>query len=89
MANVVINGATIDADDPCALYAALNTVLQHRMAGEAVEELTIQSPLTRETVRFSAIGIADFKRHLSDLAAACRRKRGLRSRGAMRMTHIY
>lgn len=82
MTTVSIAGIDIDQDDPCALYAALYGVYLKRLAGQEVEELTIQSPLTRETVKYSSISLAAFEDHLASLKAACERKRGRRSRFA-------
>ncbi|MBS1164157.1 MAG: hypothetical protein H6R00_182 [Proteobacteria bacterium] len=82
MTTVNIAGVDVDQDDPCALYAALYGVYLKRLAGQEVEELTIQSPLTRETVKYSAISLDAFEDRLSTLKAACERKRGRRSRFA-------
>lgn len=82
MTTVTIAGTDVDQDDPCALYAALYGVYLKRLAGQEVEELTIQSPLTRETMKISAISLGAFEAHLETLKAACERKRGRRSRFA-------
>lgn len=82
---VKINGVDIDAADPCALYWALYQAKIKRAAGEQVEEFSIQSPVTRETVRFSPASMADVDRELKLLKAACELKQtGRRQRFAMR-----
>lgn len=82
MTTVAIAGADVDVGDPCALYAALYGVYLKRLAGQEVEELTIQSPMTRESVKYSTISLEAFEAHLSVLKAACERKRGRRTRFA-------
>lgn len=76
MTTVNIAGIDVDQDDPCALYAALYGVYLKRLAGQEVEELTIQSPLTRETVKYATISLEAFEVRLATLKAACERKRG-------------
>lgn len=88
MANVTINGVSVDQDDLCALYQALYAVKLRIMAGEQVEELSVMSPVTRETVRFSAANAKALDAELTRLAAACSLKSGMRSRFAKRMTFI-
>ena len=51
---VLINGAMVDINDPCALYRALFAYRMKLATGSAVEEFEIQSPLTRRRTKFSA-----------------------------------
>ncbi len=86
MATVKINGALIDGDDPCALYQALYAVKLQILSGERVEEMSIQSPVTREMVRFSPTSMAALDRELERLSAACTLKTsGKRARFAKRI----
>lgn len=88
MTTVTIAGIEVDQDDPCALHAALYGVYLRRLAGQEVEELTIQSPLTRESVKYSTISIEAFEARLATLKVACKRKRGIRSHYAATIRHI-
>lgn len=83
---VTINGVSVDDGDPCALYQALYAVKLRFAAGESVEELTIQSPVTRETVRFSPANIKVLDAELMLLATACQAKQGKRTRFAKAMS---
>lgn len=74
MTMVTVNGAPVDTDDPCALYHALFAVKLKMLAGEQVSEFSIQSPVTRETVIFSAANREALDRELTWLAAACQQK---------------
>lgn len=85
MTTVTINGSTVDQDDPCALYQALYAVKLRLLAGEAVEELSIQSPVTRETVVYSAANLKALDAELMRLSAACSAKSGRRTRFAKGM----
>lgn len=82
MATVKIDGTTVDADDPCALYQALYAIKLKRLSGEAVEEGEIASPVTRRRMRYATTSISDLDAELSRLAAACDAKNGKRRRGA-------
>lgn len=75
MATVTINGAAVDADDPCAMWQALYAVKLKMIAGEIVQEMTLQSPVTRETVIFSPGKLASLDQELNRLQAACQAKR--------------
>lgn len=82
---VKINGASVDADDPCALWQALYAVKLKRIAGEAVEEGEIASPVTRRRMRYGSVPLAELDAELDRLAAACDLKNGKRRRFAARM----
>lgn len=82
MANVTIDGASVDMDDPCALFQALYAVKLKRIAGEAVEEGEIASPVTRRRMRYATVSLADLDAELIRLGAACDAKSGRRRRGA-------
>lgn len=71
MALIKINGAEIDAEDPCALYQALYAVKLRMMAGDQVEEMSIQSPVTRESVIFSPGNLSALDKELVRLSEAC------------------
>jgi hypothetical protein len=71
MSTVTINGAVIDVDDPCALYQALYAVKLKILAGEHVEEISLQSPVSREMMRVSAANMGQLDKELMRLSAAC------------------
>lgn len=82
MPNIItLNGASVDAADPCALYQALYATKMRMIAGEQVEEMSIQSPVTRETVRFSPSNMKALDAELVRLGEACRIKNGGRRTG--------
>lgn len=74
MTDIVIGGVTVDIDDPCALYQALYSVKLQMLSGEQVEELSIQSPVSRELVRFSPANMTALDAELMKLSAACTAK---------------
>jgi hypothetical protein len=74
MTTVPIGGVPIDMDDPCALYQALYAVKLKILSGEHVEEISIQSPVSREMMRVSTANIAQLDKELMLLAAACQAK---------------
>jgi hypothetical protein len=80
MTPIKINGAIVDQDDPCAMQRALEAVRLRLLAGEAVEELSIQSPVTRETVRFSAGNLAGLDAEIKRFGTACELLNGVRVR---------
>jgi len=82
MATVKIDGATVDMDDPCALYQALYAIKLKRIAGESIEEGEIASPVTRRRMRYATVSLSDLDAELSRLASACDAKSGKRRRGA-------
>lgn len=71
MVMVKINGANVDAEDPCALYQALYATKLRMLAGEQVGEMSLQSPVTRETVVFSPGSMSALDRELVRLSEAC------------------
>lgn len=71
MATVTINGTAVDADDPCALYQALYAVKLKMISTEIVTEMSIQSPVTRETVTFAPGKMEELDKELMRLSAAC------------------
>lgn len=78
---ITIGGLTVDQDDPCALKTALEAVRLKLVAGEQVEELSIQSPVTRETVRFSPGKLSALDAEIQRLDRACRVRNGECRRG--------
>lgn len=79
---VTIGGASVDADDPCALYQALYNAKLKMLAGDRLEEVEVQSPATRRRIRVAATNMAAIDAELLKLAAACSAKSGSRSRFA-------
>lgn len=73
---VTINQIPVDADDPCAMKAALELVRIRMVAGEQVEEFSIQSPVNRETIRFTPGNIKLLDQEIERLDRACRIKNG-------------
>lgn len=71
MSTVTINGVAVDMADPCALYQALYAVKLKILAGEHVEEIMLQSPVSREMMRVSATNMAQLDKELTRLAGAC------------------
>lgn len=71
---VTINGAPVDTDDPCALYQALYAVKIKILAGEQIEEISLQSPVSREMMRVSKANMAQLDKELMRLSAACTEK---------------
>lgn len=79
MTNVIkLAGISVDADDPCALKSVLEVVRLKMAAGEVTEEYSIQSPITRETVRFSPASLKVLDQEIDRLDRACRIKQGKR-----------
>lgn len=75
MPNMIsIGGASVDADDPCALYQALYATKIKLISGEMVDEYSIQSPVTRDSVTFSPSNLRALDAELVRLAAACQEK---------------
>lgn len=75
MTMVTINGSSVDADDPCALYQALYVVKFKILTGEYVEETEVRSPVTLNRIRIAAANLKAIERELGDLKDACMRKR--------------
>lgn len=89
MPNMIsIGGAPVDADDPCALYQALYATKLKLISGEMVGEYSIQSPVTRDSVTFSAGNLRALEAELVRLGAACEKKTTGRRPGR-RWTHRY
>lgn len=82
MTPIKLAGATVDADDPCALYQALYAAKLKLLAGERVEETEVRSPVTQQRVRVAVGNIAALDAELMRLAAACSARQGRRSRFA-------
>lgn len=70
-APLIINGVPVDPDDPCALYQALYAAKLKLLALEHVEEVEIQSPLTRRRLKLAPGNLAALNAELADLARAC------------------
>lgn len=74
---VKINGATVDLDDPCAMATALRAVRMKRIAGEAVEESEIQSPVMKQRVKLASTSLTDLDQEIARLDRACAAKGGV------------
>lgn len=75
MTNTVkIGGMIVDAEDPCALYAALYTAKLKRVAGEQIEESEIRSPVMQQRIRIASSSLDDIEKELARLQAACQAK---------------
>lgn len=85
---ITLNGAQVDETDPCALWTALYAIKLKLVAGENVEETHIQSPVSKEMVRFSPGNLGALNLELQRLQAACDLKtNGKRARFAGRFRH--
>jgi hypothetical protein len=83
---VKIGAALVDADDPCALYAALYAVRVQRLAGGQIEESEIRSPIMHQRIKLASSSVADIDAELARLSAACELKtNGRRTRYAKRI----
>ncbi len=90
MANLTINGQTVDGDDPCALYQALYALKIQMLAGESVTEIEVQDPVSQRRTVFNKTSQTDLDGELLKLATACTRKTtGRPGRFAKRFTRIY
>lgn len=74
MATIVLGGATVDMDDPCALYQALYAAKLKLLAGERVEETEIRSPVSQNRIRVSIANMAAIDAELQRLSVACTAK---------------
>lgn len=75
---IKLAGVSVDAADPCALKAVLEVVRLKMVAGEVTEEYSIQSPVTRETVRFSPGNLKALEMEIDRLTRACLIRNGKR-----------
>lgn len=82
---VMIGGASVDAEDPCALYQALYSAKLQLLAGERIEETEVRSPVTQRRLRVAVTNIAAIDDELRRLSAACEAKHGRRTRFAKRI----
>ena len=76
--NITIGGATVDADDPCALYKALNNIRLKMLAGESVSEIQIQDFNSSRRTRYSSF-VNDrraLEQELAHLADLCQQSKG-------------
>ena len=71
-----IGGIAVDSSDPCQMKSALELLRLRFISGEQVEELSIQSPTTRETVIFSKANLASLDAEIARYSDACLRKCG-------------
>jgi hypothetical protein len=89
MANMVtIDGHSVDAEDPCALYQALYAVKLKLLAGDRVEEIEIRSPVNQRRLRVAAGNIKALDAELMRVASACSAKNGRRVRYAKRIRFV-
>lgn len=83
MTTVKIGAQTVNIDDPCALYNALYAVKLNRLAGQAVEETMVKSPVTQRQIKVASVSMADLEAELAVLKSACERKNGRAARRAI------
>ena len=76
--NVKIAGATVDADDPCAVYAALVKVRLRLIAGESVNDIWLQDFNGQRRTRFSNASIADLDKEIARQKDLCEQSTGSR-----------
>ncbi|WP_137136566.1 hypothetical protein [Rhizobium sp. FKY42] len=82
MANMQkIGGAPVDVDDPCQVLAALRLVKTKLAAGENVEEFSIKSTATQESVRFTPAKPALLEQEIQRYERLCAEKQGTRTCG--------
>lgn len=72
MANVIIGGVTVDADDPCALYQALYSAKLSVIAGGNV--IMVQHGETK--TQFGAANMKSLDAELSRLSDLCSQSTG-------------
>lgn len=73
---IILAGASVDQDDPCALYQALYAAKLKLLSGDRVEEIEIRSPVNQRRLRVAAGRIDDIDAELTRLAQACQAKTG-------------
>lgn len=76
MSNVVINGQTVDADDPCAMYAALYSAKIKMMTGGGVEEVMIGDLATQRRTRWGKGDLKALDAELARLQDLCNQASG-------------
>lgn len=76
--NVSLGGVTVDADDPCALYAALVKLRLRLIAGESSAEIHIQDFHGMRRTRFTSASIADLDREIARQKDLCEQSQGER-----------
>lgn len=90
MAEMVLNGQVVDAADPCALYQALYALKMQMLAGQSVNEIEVQDPVSQRRTVFTKSDGAALDAELLRLATACTRKTtGRPGRYAKRFTRLY
>lgn len=85
---VTIGGASVDVEDPCALYQALYSAKLKLLAGERLEEIEIRSPVNQRRLRVAASNMKAIDDELMRLDTACAAKSGKRLRYAKRMRFV-
>jgi hypothetical protein len=78
MATVEIGGVTVDADDPCALLAALRPAYLQMLAGEKVVSTSHENSTVQMAV--SAANLTQLRPIIRQLQAECAAKAGTRRR---------
>lgn len=83
--NVKIGGVTVDADDPCALHAALVKSRLRLITGEGINEVSIQDFNGHRRTRYSISRLADLDKEIARQKDLCEQSTGARkARFAMR-----
>lgn len=83
---VTIAGQQIDTRDPCAVYQALSAYRLTILSGGQVEEIEINSPVTKRRTRFTPANLPALDAELVRLRTACDAACGA---GAMRPSVVY
>lgn len=74
--NVKIGGVTVDADDPCALYAALQKVRLRLIAGESVNDIWIQDFNGQRRTRFTGASMHELEAEMARQKDLCQQSTG-------------
>ncbi|SON55521.1 hypothetical protein HDIA_1980 [Hartmannibacter diazotrophicus] len=86
MAEIKINGKAYDTEKPCEVCQALKAAKIRMATGENVQELSVQSPITRQTVVYGAANMAALDGLIREYQTACEATTtGKRTRFAKRM----
>lgn len=82
MSAIIIDGQSIDAEDPCALWQAIYAVKLRLAMGAETMEIEIRSSVTTRRVRKNTADLKFLDQELARLQVACEAKRGRRARFA-------
>lgn len=81
---IKIDGATVDADNPCAVFQALYALKLKIASGAAIAETLIRDPATQRQIVFHPANMAALETELRRAQAACEASTsGRRARAAI------